>query len=217
LLTAMLLLTAPHPSAAVTGRVDLSTLTWADAWKLHGQRVVARVHLGTPGYELDGVAVWGNFGDLEAAVYFPAALAREIEDQDKPFFARGVLKIVRVKGWPGIAGWTEVRLYVEALGLGSEAGWAVQAQTAERQRDRGQAAFLFFCLRPWAWGGKMRFAVGRQLCGAKPPRRLRRGSIGLRTPVNLSGSEKAFDARGLKSPKTKRFYGVMSKTFCGPT
>jgi hypothetical protein len=81
---------------------------------LHGQRVVACVHLGTPGYELNGVAVWGNFGSLEAAVYFPDVLAREIEDQDEPFFARGV---VRVKGRPGIADWNEVRLYVEALGL----------------------------------------------------------------------------------------------------
>jgi hypothetical protein len=76
------------------------------------------VHLGTPGYELDGVAVWGNVGDLEAAVFFPAALARVIEDQDEPFFASDVLRVVRVRGWPGIAGWNEARLYVEALGTG---------------------------------------------------------------------------------------------------
>jgi hypothetical protein len=47
-----------------------------------------------------------------------AALARQIENQDEPFFARGVVRVVWVKGWPGIAGWNEVRLYGEAFGRG---------------------------------------------------------------------------------------------------
>jgi hypothetical protein len=79
--------------------------------------VVARFELSTPGYELDGIAVWGVFARCEAAVYMPERLARQVDQDDEgPLLARGVLRVVVVKGWKGVPGWIEARLYVEALG-----------------------------------------------------------------------------------------------------
>jgi hypothetical protein len=72
----LLLLVSPPPPAAQVGIIDVSALTLADAWKLDGRRVVARVELSTPGYELEGVAVWGCFARCEAAVFMPARLTR---------------------------------------------------------------------------------------------------------------------------------------------
>jgi hypothetical protein len=48
MLAALLLLASPAPPATQVGIIDISSLTLADAWKLHGSRVVARraVHAG---------------------------------------------------------------------------------------------------------------------------------------------------------------------------
>jgi hypothetical protein len=104
------------PVSTQAGYIDLAALDVADAYKLHGQRVVARVHLGTAGYEINGIAAWGNFGPAEVLVVMPARLARDIPDEDEPFFARGLLRVVRLRAGPSDPGWEEVRFFVESLG-----------------------------------------------------------------------------------------------------
>jgi hypothetical protein len=70
---------------------------------------------------LQGVAVWGVFARCEAAVYVPARLARQVdEDDDGPLRVEGLLRVVVVEGWGKVPGWVEVRVYVEELGGGND-------------------------------------------------------------------------------------------------
>jgi hypothetical protein len=115
-LALLLLLAVPQPPTDQTGIIDVSALTLADAFKLDGRRVVARVELSTPGYELKGVAGGGCFARCEAAVFMPARLARQVdEDEGGPLVVEGLLRVVVVEGWGTVPGWVEVRVYVEAV------------------------------------------------------------------------------------------------------